>query len=236
MKKQLDLLASLTTRRRFVLGASSALAFAMLPWPKLTFADSQTMNTMTLRGQKFNLDIGYQKVNFTGQDRIATVVNGSLPAPTLRWKQGENITINVTNNLAENSSIHWHGMILPTNMDGVPGLSYAGIKPGESFEYQFTVNQSGTYWYHSHSGYQEQTGLYGAIVIDPIDADPVEYDRDYVVLLSDWTDEDPADVYAKLKKQSHYYNLKERTVADIWADIKDKGVNTPKAKPDRSIA
>jgi len=106
----------------------------------------------------------------------------------------------------------------------VPGLSFAGIKPGATFEYQFDVQQSGTYWYHSHSGFQEQTGLYGAIIIDPADADPVECDRDYVVILSDWTDEDPADVYAKLKKQSHYYNRQERTVVDTLNDIKDKGV------------
>ncbi|OUR85516.1 copper resistance protein CopA, partial [Methylophaga sp. 42_8_T64] len=108
-------------------------------------------------------------------------------------------------------------------MDGVPGFSFAGIKPGESFDYEFEVKQSGTYWYHSHSGFQEQTGLYGAIVIDPAEPDPVAYDRDYVVLLSDWTDEEPTDVYAKLKKQSHYYNRQARTSADLWADIKEKG-------------
>ncbi|MFW5425815.1 MAG: copper resistance system multicopper oxidase [Methylophagaceae bacterium] len=213
----------MTTRRRFVLGASSILVGAALPWSRFALAENNASTTPTLRGQNFNLDIGFQKVNFTGKERIATTVNGSLPAPTLRWKQGERVTLNVTNHLAEDSSIHWHGMIIPTDMDGVPGLSYAGIKPGETFKYQFDVNQSGTYWYHSHSGYQEQTGVYGAIVIDPID-DPVEYDRDYVIVLSDWTDEDPADVYAKLKKQSHYYNMKERTFADVWSDVKQKGV------------
>ncbi|PHS71088.1 MAG: hypothetical protein COB23_02190 [Methylophaga sp.] len=225
MKRQQNGLITSTTRRRFVLGASSALAFAALPWSKLTFANNQPVtSSQTLRGQNFNLDIAYKNVNFTGKERTATVVNGSLPAPTLRWKEGERVTLKVTNHLAQDSSIHWHGMILPTNMDGVPGLSYAGIKPGETFEYQFDVKQSGTYWYHSHSGYQEQTGLYGAIVIDPAASDPVEYDRDYVVVLSDWTDEDPADVYAKLKKQSHYYNMKERTFGDVWSDIKEKGV------------
>jgi len=213
----------MTTRRRFVLGASSLLAGAALPWSRFSLAENNPAITPTLTGQNFNLDIGFQKVNFTGKQRIATTVNGSLPAPTLRWKQGERVTLNVTNHLAEDSSIHWHGMILPTGMDGVPGLSFAGIKPGETFKYQFDVNQSGTYWYHSHSGHQEQTGVYGAIVIDPID-EPVEYDRDYVIILSDWSDEDPADVYAKLKKQSHYYNMKERTFADTWAEVKQKGV------------
>ncbi|WP_348704164.1 copper resistance system multicopper oxidase, partial [uncultured Neptuniibacter sp.] len=136
---------------------------------------------------------------------------------------GETVSLRVTNTLAEDSSIHWHGLILPPEMDGVPGLSFAGIKPGETYNYQFKVTQSGTYWYHSHSGFQEQTGLYGAIVIEPKEPPPYTYDRDYVVMLSDWTDEDPNDVYAKLKKMSHYYNFNERTLNDTWKDIKEKG-------------
>jgi len=147
-----------------------------------------------------------------------------LPGPVLRWREGEKVTLRVTNNLVEDSSIHWHGLILPTNMDGVPGLSFEGIKPGETFEYQFSVNQSGTYWYHSHSGYQEPTGMYGAIVIEPKEPDPVSYDRDYVVMLSDWSDEKPQDIYAKLKKRSDYYNFRERTAGDLWSDIKGKGI------------
>lgn len=224
MKLKQQLLTEAFSRRQFVLGASSALVGAALSWSRFSFAQSEPVWVSMLRGQNFDLAIGYQNVNFTGRHRIATTVNGSLPAPTLRWKQGERITLKVTNHLSQDSSIHWHGMILPTNMDGVPGLSFAGIKPGETFEYQFDVKQSGTYWYHSHSGFQEQTGLYGAIVIDPAEPDPVACDRDYVVILSDWTDEDPADIYAKLKKQSHYYNLKERTAGDAWAEIKQKGV------------
>jgi len=225
MKKDKNLVALCSNRRQFVMGASSVIAGMALPWSVVASTQRQISDIPRLQGKVFNLDIGHQKVNFTGKDRLATTVNGSLPAPTLRWKQGETVTIKVTNYLAEDTSIHWHGMILPTEMDGVPGLSYAGIKPGETFEYQFKVQQSGTYWYHSHSGYQEQTGLYGAIVIEPVDADPIAYDRDYVVILSDWTDEDPADVYAKLKKQSHYYNMKERTFADVWSDVKEKGVS-----------
>ncbi len=178
----------------------------------------------TLRGNQFNLDVNYQPVNFTGQNRMATTVNGSVPAPTLRWREGERVTLRVKNNLAEDTSIHWHGLILPTNMDGVPGLSFAGIKPGETFEYQFDLQQSGTYWYHSHSGFQEPVGMYGAIIIDPRESDPVAYDRDHVVVLSDWSDETPRDIYAKLKKLSHYYNFRERTVGDVWRDIKAKGV------------
>ncbi len=223
MYKKINFLQQATTRRQFVLGASSLAIAANLPvWAAGDISRNANTGQM-LRGKQFTLDIGYQAVNFTGKPRIATTVNGSLPAPILRWKEGERVTLQVTNHLAEDSSIHWHGMILPTGMDGVPGLSFAGIKPGETFKYQFDVNQSGTYWYHSHSGYQEQAGVYGAIVIDPIDQ-VVEYDRDYVIVLSDWSDEDPTDVYAKLKKQSHYYNMKERTFADLWSEVRQKGV------------
>jgi len=177
-----------------------------------------------LSGNSFDLNIGYQTVNFTGRERTATTVNGSLPAPVLRWKEGERVVLNVSNSLAADSSIHWHGMILPTEMDGVPGLSFDGIKPGGTYRYEFDVKQSGTYWYHSHSGFQEQTGVYGAIVIDPAEPEPFSYDRDHVVLLSDWTDDKPAKVYATLKKQSDFYNWKERTLADLWRDMRDKGV------------
>lgn len=220
------------SRRRFVTGmaaGSAAVGFSLYSGLSLGHvwgaSDATYSSPQILKGQQFDLNIGYQAVNITGKNRTATTVNGSLPAPILRWKEGETVTLRVKNNLAQDSSIHWHGMILPSNMDGVPGLSFAGIKPGETFEYQFEVNQSGTYWYHSHSGFQEQTGVYGAIVIEPKDADPVTYDRDHVVLLSDWSDESPESMYAKLKKMSHYYNRRERTVGDVWRDVKEKGVS-----------
>lgn len=214
------------SRRRFVTGVAAGGALLGLGLGStLALASSESrLGPTTLRGRQFDLDVGYQAVNFTGKNRMATTVNGSVPAPVLRWREGERVTLRVKNNLAEDSSIHWHGIILPTDMDGVPGMSFAGIKPGDTFEYQFEVNQSGTYWYHSHSGFQEPKGMYGAIIIDPEEPDPVSYDRDYVVMLSDWSDEDPQDIYAKLKKLSHYYNFRERTVADVWRDIKDKGV------------
>ena len=175
-------------------------------------------------GKHFSLNIGYTPANFTGTDRIATTVNGGIPGPLLRWREGERVTLDVRNSLSEASSIHWHGIILPTGMDGVPGMSFAGINPGESFRYEFDVNQSGTYWYHSHSGFQEQTGVYGAIVIEPRDPEPFPADREHVVLLSDWTDDDPADIYARLKKNSHYYNFRERTAGDLWREIRERGV------------
>ena len=215
------------SRRRFVTGiaAGSAVLGLGLGTNLSVASPSSRLGPAILKGNQFDLTIDYHTVNYTGRDKIATAVNGSIPAPILRCREGERLTLRVKNNLAVDSSIHWHGLILPADMDGVPGISFDGIQPGETFEYQFDINQSGTYWYHSHSGFQEQTGLYGAIIIDPKDPDPVSYDRDYVVLLSDWSDEDPHAVYAKLKKLSHYYNFNERTVGDIWQDIKDKGIS-----------
>ena len=134
------------------------------------------------------------------------------------------MTLRVTNQLAVDSTLHWHGILLPPEMDGVPGVSFPGIAPGETFEYQFDVKQSGTYWYHSHSGFQEQTGMYGAIVIDAQRPEPFSYDREYVVMLSDWSDEQPERVYAKLKKQSHYYNFRQRTAGDLWRDLGSQGL------------
>ncbi len=216
----------LVTRRKFVTTALGGAAWlGMGPGNALAQSSTPTsMQAQTLRGQQFDLSIGYTPVNFTGAERLATTVNNSLPAPILRWREGDEVTLRVRNNLAVDSSIHWHGIILPSNMDGVPGLSFAGIRPGESFEYRFRVNQHGTYWYHSHSGHQEQTGLYGPIIIDPREQDPVDYQRDYVVMLSDWSDTGPHDIYARLRKESHYYNFQRRTIADIISEIRNKGL------------
>ena len=176
-----------------------------------------------LRGTEFDLAIGERAANLTGAPRIATVVNGSLPAPTLRWREGDTVTIRVRNELAEPTSIHWHGLVLPANMDGVPGLSFHGIAPGETFTYRFPVRQSGTYWYHSHSAFQEQTGLYGALVIEPREPEPFAYDREHVVLLSDWTDRDPLALYRLLKRHSDYFNFQKRTLGDFTRDAKRDG-------------
>ena len=190
------------TRRRFVQGMAMSGAFAGLGFGTNALAAAlKQRGPETLRGTDFNLTLGEQAVDFTGSPRIGTTVNGSLPAPILRWREGDTVTLRVTNLLPETSSIHWHGIILPSAMDGVPGIAngFEGIKPGETFTYKFPVIQSGTYWYHSHSGFQEQSGLYGAIVIVPREPEPLTYDLDYVVMLSDWTVEDPNDVYRKLK-------------------------------------
>ncbi|MCB5163116.1 MULTISPECIES: copper resistance system multicopper oxidase [Marinomonas] len=219
------------SRRQFVFGASAMLALTTIPFSKNALASAIGQSLTQLSGKVFDLSIDYKTVNFTGTPARATVINQLFPGPLLRWKEGETVTLRVKNNLDHDSSLHWHGMILPTEMDGVPGLSFAGIKPGETFEYKFPVKQSGTYWYHSHSGFQEQTGVYGAIVIDPKEADPVVFDREHVIMLSDWSDEAPETIYANLKKQSDYYNYSERTMSDLFSDIKKQGlVNTWRAR------
>ena len=227
--------SALVTRRRFVTGmaAGSALLGLGLPADPSLAAGSTRQPITTLRGSSFDINIGNKMVNFTGKERPATTFNGSVPGPILRWREGDRVTLRVTNHLAHDSSIHWHGIILPANMDGVPGISFEGIKPGETFTYQFDVRQNGTFWYHSHSGFQEQTGMYGAIVIDPAKPDPVSSDRDYVVVLSDWSDEKPERIYAKLKKQSDYYNFRERTAGDFWRDVSEKGLS--QTRKDRSM-
>lgn len=212
-------------RRRFVQGlALGGAALGLGLSPRQLLARQGQTGATELTGTDFRLTLDSASVNLTGRRRPATLVNGSLPAPTLRWREGDTVTLAVTNQLAETSSIHWHGLLLPFQMDGVPGLSFDGIPPGETFTYRFPVKQNGTYWYHSHSGFQEQSGLYGAIVIDPAEPEPHPVDRDYVMVLSDWSDESPDHIYATLKKLSHYYNFNERTVFDTLRDFREKGV------------
>jgi len=177
-----------------------------------------------LEGTEFHLTIEETVVNITGTPAIATTINGMLPAPTLKWQEGDEVTIHVTNNLPVTSSIHWHGIILPYQMDGVPDISFPGIAPGETFTYRFKVQQSGTFWYHSHSGFQEQTGLHGTLVITPKSPEPFSYDRDYVIALSDWSDEKPENIFRKLKIQSDYYNFNQRTLGDFLSEVKAYGL------------
>ena len=215
---------SKTTRRTFVKGlAAAGILGGMGMWRTPVWAVTSPGQPNVLSGNDFDLFIGETPVNITGAARTAMTINGSLPGPILRWREGETVTLRVRNRLKEDTSIHWHGIILPANMDGVPGLSFHGIAPDGMYEYKFKVNQNGTYWYHSHSGLQEQVGVYGALVIDAKEPEPFSYDRDYVVLLSDWTDENPARVLAKLKKQSDYYNYHKRTVGDFINDVSEMG-------------
>ena len=216
------------SRRTFVKGlAAGGVVSGLGMWPRTARAgDLQRQPTRELTGTDFELRIGETRVNFTGKDRIAYTVNGSLPAPTLRWREGDTVTLRVFNDLPNrDASIHWHGILLPANMDGVPGLSFHGIKAGESYTYRFTVKQNGTYWYHSHSGFDEQLGVYGALVIDPHHGRAVEFDREHTILLSDWTDEGPDWIFARLKKQSDYFNIRKRTVGDFFRDVKQQGLS-----------
>ena len=176
-----------------------------------------------INGPDIDLVIGETSVNFTGKTRVATTINGCFPAPTLRFREGDEVTIRVTNTLRVPTSIHWHGIILPYQMDGVPGISFDGIAPGETFIYRFTLQQSGTYWYHSHSGFQKMTGLYGALIIEPKDGELYQTDRDHIVQLSDWTDEDPMRVFSKLKMQSDLYNYNQPTALDFFKDVANGG-------------
>ncbi len=222
-------------RRRLVQGLSLTAGAASLGLlsPKLFAADvgmSAARTPETLRGTEFDLTLGSTPISFTGRTRPTTSINGSVPGPTLRWREGTTVTLRIHNHLPTMSSIHWHGVLLPFQMDGVPGISFPGIAPGETFTARFPVKQSGTYWYHSHSRFQEQTGLYGAIIVDPRDADPIQTDRDHVLLLSDWTDQDPEHVYANLKRMSDYYNYQLPDFQKFIQDARADGVGAALSK------
>ena len=228
--KKIDQL--LLSRRKFVKYIASAgvalpLVSALGPfaWAYDAFSSGDELS-----GTSFDLVIAPMQVNFTGKVRVATTVNGQLPGPVLRLREGDTVTIRVTNRLDEMTTIHWHGIILDYGMDGVPGISFPGIAPGETFVHKFKVVQHGTYWYHAHT-LAEQTGVYGALVIEPRDAShAMKVDRDYPVLLSDWTDENPVDVYMHLKKMGGYYNYERLTVADFVDDASVLGLGDAIAK------
>jgi CopA family copper-resistance protein len=176
-----------------------------------------------LSGTDFKLQLAPMPFNVTGRPRIATAINGQAPGPVLRWREGDIVTLSVTNRLPHVSSIHWHGVRVPTEMDGVPGFSFKGIGPGETFVYRFRVPQSGTYWYHAH-GPEEQTGVYGSLVIEPKGGFGQRFDRDYVVVLSDWSDETPTQIISNLKFQSDYYNHNRRTLGTFIEDTTRDGL------------
>ncbi len=212
-------------RRRLLRGLGALGACAGLePYGTLAWAAGESRAPTALRGNEFNLEIAPTTVNITGAPRIATAVNGQVPAPILYWCQGDIVTLRVTNRLPAISSIHWHGILVPAGMDGVPGLSFNGIAPGETFVYRFEVKQSGTYWYHSHSRFQEQSGLYGPLIIEPRGGERVRSDREHVVMLSDWTDDNPETLFAKLKKMSDFFNFNQPTAGDFIRDVSRMGL------------
>ncbi len=226
------------SRRRFVQGvalggaaASLGLLSSSRAWAVGRDAPvAGSFHPHVLSGSEFALEIAQTPVNYTGATRLAMTVNGGIPGPILRWKEGSVVTLRVTNRLRVPTSIHWHGILLPFQMDGVPGISFDGIAPGETFVYRFPVRQSGTYWYHSHSGFQEQVGLYGPIVIEPAGSERYPSDRDYVVMLNDWSDADPNHIFATLKRQSDYYNFAEPTAPEFFRDVHELGLQQALAK------
>lgn len=217
------------SRRRFiqsVAAAGGALAFqgALPAWAR-SGPEIDLSGLVAQSGTAIDLNIAMSTSKIEGEFGRSILINGHLPAPLLRWREGDEVSIRVTNHLQSDTSIHWHGILLPFQMDGVPGVSFPGIKPGETFTYQFPLIQAGTYWYHSHSGLQEQLGHYGPIVIEPKDPDSVTVDREFVIVLSDWTFEDPHRVFANLKKMSDIYNFQQRTVSDFFDQVKADGLD-----------
>lgn len=230
------------SRRKFVKSAALTFGGATLlrqispAWatPEGLTRSSQNLTPSfgdsTLSGDTIEMAIGKESKLIAGSAGRPITINGSSPGPLVRLKEGQHVTINVTNNLSESTSIHWHGLILPYTMDGVPGVSFPGIAAGSTFTYEFDIEQNGTYWYHSHSGLQEQLGHLGPMVIEPKDGD-IGADREHTIILSDWTFEDPHDVFRHLKVAEGYYNYQQRTVDDTINDIKNQGlVNTIKER------
>jgi CopA family copper-resistance protein len=218
------------TRRRFLqvggaAGAAVGLESVFAP-PLYGGGPGVGRAAAVLDGRDAEVELVIQEARWTvdGRERRAVTMNGSVPGPLLRLREGGEAVIHVRNELDEPSSIHWHGLILPNDMDGVPGLNYPGIAPGETFTYRFPVRQAGTYWFHSHSGFQEQIGHFAAMVIDPAGEEPDPVDREHVVILSDWTFENPHRIMARLKKHPDYYNNQRRTLADFFADVSEQGL------------
>jgi|ThiBio_1000_plan_1041568.scaffolds.fasta_scaffold00452_11 CopA family copper-resistance protein len=199
------------------LGALTALE-RVLPAYAWSSASNSVAPTTQLSGNVINLTIAETPFRVDSRTTTAITVNGTVPGPLIRLREGQDVTLNVTNHLKETSSIHWHGILLPPDMDGVPGVSFPGIEPGTTFSYHFRVKQYGTYWFHSHSGGQEQAGVYAPIIIDPIEPDPVKYDREYVIMLSDWSFSSVDSMIGKLKKQPGYFNFQKRTLGEFVRD------------------
>lgn len=216
------------TRRKFFEDARDLTFLAGLAHLLPTYAFGANIKSSQTKSLPSVIDLKIARTSFVinGKTGSAVTINGTVPGPLLRFREGQEAVIRVTNNLQEATSIHWHGILVPPEMDGVPGVSFAGIQPGETFTYRFPVKQSGTYWYHSHSGAQELEGMYGPMVIDPIKADSISYDREYIIVLSDYSFMDPKTIISKLKKQSAYFNYQKRTMKDFIQDVKSVGFSS----------
>ena len=204
---------------RTVLYAGAGLTFpGFLPLWARSGTPGLVPDMQTLSGEDIALTVGNGRFSVGGRTGDAVTINGTVPAPLIRLKQGQDVRISVTNTLSEDTSIHWHGVLLPFQMDGVPGVSFPGIRPGETFVYQFPVRHAGTFWYHSHSNLQEQLGHYGPLIFDPAGPDPVEYDREHIVVLSDWTFMNPHRMMQKLKNEAGYFNYQRHTLAGLLGE------------------
>lgn len=217
--------------RRLLLKRAGALGLLTAIQPLLPACTSRKLLSVAssgaqpsvLSGELIDLVISERSFVLDGQTGTAMTINGTIPGPLIRLKEGQEVTLRVTNRLKEDTSIHWHGILLPPHMDGVPGVSFAGIKPGATFTYRFPVKQSGTYWFHSHSGGQEIRGMYAPMIIDPHEPEPFQYDREYVVMLSDWSFESSEALFDNLKKQNGYYNFQKRDAHEFFSDIRRMG-------------
>ncbi|WP_297509404.1 copper resistance system multicopper oxidase [uncultured Caulobacter sp.] len=202
-------------RRTLLRGALGLGALGLLPdWAR---AGEAGRTPISLSGEEIKLTVGHAMARIDGRASHAAAVNGTIPGPLIRLKEGQRVRLSVTNTLDEDTSIHWHGLLVPFQMDGVPGVSFPGIKPGETFVYDFPVRQSGTYWWHSHSGLQEQMGHFGPIIVDPAGEDPIAHDREHVVMLSDWSFLHPHELFRRLKADPGHFNRQKQTVAGLLA-------------------
>jgi CopA family copper-resistance protein len=214
--------------RRLLLKRATALGLLvvverLVPAYALPNTTADPGSQTPLSGEVIDLTISEQWFRLDGRTGMAMTINGTIPGPVIRLKEGQSATLRVTNRLEESSSIHWHGLLLPPKMDGVPGVSFAGIEPGATFTYRFPVKQSGTYWFHSHSGGQELAGMYAPMIIDPIEPEPFRYEREYVVMLSDWSFESSETLFSNLKKQGGYYNFQKRAAGEFLTDVRRMG-------------
>jgi len=218
-------MAGTTRRGALKFGGAGLLATGWGGWATRVSAGVPVLPP-ALSGQDIELRVAHRMLRIDGRDTHAIGINGGIPGPLLRLREGQDVRLTVINDLHdEDTSVHWHGLLVPFQMDGVPGISFPGIKAGERFTYEFPLRQSGTYWYHSHSGLQEQMGHYGPIVIDPAGADPIECDREHVVVLSDHSAMHPHVIFKKLKQQGGYFNYQKQTLAGQIAGRDQKGAD-----------
>ena len=218
-----DLLSRrLLLKRLIALGMLAALE-RFIPACSVTNTIVNPGSQTPLSGDVIDLTISEHLFRLDDRTGTAVTINGTIPGPVIRLKEGQRAMLRVTNRLKEITSIHWHGILLPPSMDGVPGVSFAGIEPGATFMYRFPVKQSGTYWFHSHSGGQEISGMYAPLIITPLEPEPFGYEREYVVMLSDWSFESPEALFSNLKKQAGYYNFHKRAAGELFTDIRRMG-------------